>query len=75
MQNLISNVKRLKQTIDAVKMFGSPELFVRAMIERHPNARQAIEYVEENGGDPKTAFYRLAKENRIDPEEIIKLLS
>lgn len=35
--------------------------------------QQAIDYVKQNGGDPKAAFQKLAEEKGIDPAEIEKL--
>lgn len=35
---------------------------------------QAIEYVKQHGGDPKTAFQALAQERGINPEEIESLI-
>ena len=37
----------------------------------NPNFKQAMDYINANGGDPKTAFYKLAKEKGVDPEEMI----
>ena len=40
------------------------------MSEINPQLTQALEYVKQNGGDPKTAFEKLAAEKGIDPAEI-----
>jgi len=36
--------------------------------------KKAIDYVNENGGNPKDAFYKLAKEIGIDPDSILNSL-
>lgn len=36
--------------------------------------QQAMEYVQQNGGDPRIAFYKLAKEKGIDPNYILSML-
>lgn len=36
--------------------------------------RQAMEYVRNNGGDAKTAFYRLAQQKGVDPESVLRSL-
>lgn len=41
-------------------------------IQNNPQMKQVMEYINQNGGDPKTAFYKLAKEKGVDPEEILK---
>ena len=34
--------------------------------------RQAMDYVRANGGDARTAFYRLAQQKGVDPESILR---
>jgi hypothetical protein len=36
--------------------------------------KQAMDYVNQNGGDAKEAFYKLANENGVNPEDIINYL-
>ena len=36
--------------------------------------RQAMEYVRSNGGDARTAFYKLAKQKGVDPESVLRSL-
>lgn len=35
---------------------------------------QAMNLIKQNGGDPKTAFYNLAKQKGVDPNDILKQL-
>lgn len=44
------------------------------LVQNNPNMKQAIDYVNANGGNPKDAFYKLAKERGIDPEAILNSL-
>jgi len=36
-----------------------------------PQMKQVMDYVKANGGNPKDAFYKLAKEKGVDPQSII----
>ena len=36
--------------------------------------RQAMDYVKNNGGDARTAFYKLAKQKGVDPESVLRSL-
>lgn len=36
--------------------------------------RRAMDYVRENGGDARSAFYQLAREKGVDPESILRSL-
>ena len=40
----------------------------------NPQMKQVMQYIQENGGDPKAAFYKMAKEKGIDPEQILRQL-
>ena len=37
--------------------------------------QQVMDYVNQNGGDPKAAFYKLAKEKGVDPNFILSMLN
>lgn len=44
------------------------------LMQSNPNMKKAIDYVNENGGNPKDAFYKLAKERGINPDQILNSL-
>ena len=68
MENL--NQNRLMQNIKTIKAMGNPQM----MIQQMPQYRQIMHYVEENGGDAKSAFYTKAREMGLDPDEIVNVL-
>ena len=41
------------------------------LINSNPQVKQALDYIKQNGGNPKEAFYKLAKESGINPEDIL----
>ena len=45
-----------------------------AVMQNNPQIRQAMDYVNAHGGNPKTAFYQLARERGIDPNTIISMI-
>ena len=71
--NLPGNLGQIKQMMDMVKSAGNPQAALAQMMQNNPNYRQAVDYVKQNGGDPKKAFYTLAQENGLDPNEITNL--
>lgn len=56
--------------IQQIKAMGNPAM----MIQQMPQYRQIMDYVNQNGGDAKAAFYAKAQEMGIDPDEIIKAM-
>ena len=65
LQNL--NQNRTIQMVQNLKAIGNPQM----MLQQMPQYKQVMEYVNQNGGDPKTAFYKLASEMGVDPESIL----
>ena len=64
----------IKNMLNTVRSAGNPQMMLNQMIGQNPQIRQVMEYVNNNGGDPKAAFYRLAQEQGIDPDEVLKHL-
>ena len=62
---------QVKQMIQTIKSSGNPQMMVNQMLSRNPQLNQLI---NQYGGDPKTAFYKYAEANGIDPEEILNLM-
>lgn len=54
-----------------LKATNNPQALVNQMMSNNSQVRQII---NQYGGDPKTAFYKYAESNGVDPEEILKML-
>ena len=65
---------QIKQLIQTVQTAQNPQMALQNLMQSNPGMKQAIEYVNANGGNPKDAFYKLAKERGIDPESILNSL-
>ena len=75
MQNNINNqFAPLKNIIQQVKNVQNPQAALANMLSQNPNIQKALDYVNQNGGDVKAAYYKLMNENGLDPEAIIKSL-
>ena len=68
MQNL--NINKATQMIRQIKAIGNPQM----MIQQMPQYQQVMDYVNQNGGDAKSAFYKMAKEMGVDPDEFLKAM-
>ena len=64
-------MSRLNQMAQTLKATNNPQAFANQMMTRNPQIKQII---NQYGGDPKTAFYKYAESNGVDPEEILKML-
>lgn len=64
----------IKNMMSLVRSAGNPQMMLQQMMTQNPQMKQAMDYINENGGNAKDAFYKLANENGVDPEEVIDML-
>ena len=63
-----NNVGQIQQMAQMLK--GNPV----GMLQNLPQYRQAMDLVQQSGGDPRAAFYKLAQQRDVDPNEILNAL-
>jgi hypothetical protein len=56
------------------KSAQNPHALLNNMASQNPQLKQVMEAINQHGGDPKKAFYDIAKERGIDPDEILNQL-
>lgn len=67
-------VPQILQMMRMLKFARNPQALFNQMMTSNPQLKQVMEYVNQNGGDAEALFYRLAKENNVDPEQILSQL-
>lgn len=60
--------------MQTVQMARNPQMAIQTMAQSNPQMKQAIDYVNANGGNAKDAFYKLAQEKGVDPNSILNQL-
>ena len=65
---------QVKQLMQTVQMAQNPQAAIQRLTQNNPAMKQAIDYVNANGGNPKEAFYKLAQEKGVDPQTILNSL-
>lgn len=68
----IGPVRQLMQTVRAAQ---DPQGALASVLQNHPNYQQAMQLVNQAGGDPMRAFRELASKNGFDPETILRGLN
>lgn len=63
-----NNAGQIQQMAQLLK--GNPI----GMLQSMPQYRQAMDLVQQSGGNAQAAFYKLAQERGVDPNEILKAL-
>lgn len=69
-----NNLSQIKSMMNMVRSAGNPQAMLQSMIQNNPQMRQVMTLINQSGGDPKAAFYKLAQEKGIDPQQILDML-
>ena len=69
-----NNLSQIKSMMNMVKSAGNPQAMLQTLIQNNPQMRQVMTLINQSGGDPKAAFYKLAQEKGIDPQQILDML-
>ena len=60
-------MQMLSQMIGAARASKNPMAAVNQMAAGNPQMQQVMQFIQQNGGDARTAFYNLARQNGVDP--------
>ena len=71
---LLNNVQQIKSMMNLVRGAQNPTAMLQSMIYQNPQLREVVEFVNQNGGDARSAFYAMAKQKGVDPEQILSIL-
>lgn len=74
LSKLNPQVSQLKQVVGAIRNAGNPQVMMMQMLQQNPNYQKALDYIQQCGGDQQKAFYQMAREKGIDPEEVLSVL-
>ena len=70
-QTNMTKIGQARQMAEMLKTSNNPQAMVSRLVNKNPQIQRII---QQYGGDPKTAFYKYAEANGIDPNEILKML-
>lgn len=52
----------------------NPNQVMQNMLSNDPQFKNIVDYINQNGGDARTAFYNMASQKGVDPESILNQL-
>lgn len=64
-------MEQMRQTSRMIKSCGNPQAMINQIMSQNPKVNQII---QQYGGDPKTAFYRYAEANGINPDDVLQMI-
>lgn len=72
--SLPSNIQQIKNMMNMLRSSNNPQALLQNMIQQNPQMKNVMDIIQQNGGDPKTAFYNLANQRGVNPDEILEML-
>ena len=76
MQTLLSSrLGPIKQMMGMVQAAQNPALALQQMAGNSPQLQQALQLVQQSGGDAQAAFVKLAREKGVDPQQILSMIN
>ena len=69
-----NNIQQVKSMLNLIRNANNPQALLQTMINNNPNLANVMNIIRQNGGNPKDAFYNLAKQKGVNPDEILNML-
>lgn len=71
---LPNNLSQIKQMMQTINSASNQQIALQNAVNSNPQMKQVMNLIQQNGGDPKQTFYKLAQQRGINPDEIINML-
>ena len=74
-QNRVTNqMQPIKNALNMVKTAQNPQLMMNQLMQNNPMYAQVQQIIQQNGGNAQQAFYNLAQQMGVDPNQILNQL-
>lgn len=60
--------------INQIRNSPNPNTAMQNLISTNPQVKSVMDYISQNGGDARSAFYNLAAQKGVDPNTILNQL-
>ena len=68
---MMSTVKQMMGMLNASQ---NPQAMLNQLMQSNPQMKQVMDVINSSGGDAKKAFYRLAEQKGVNPQDILDML-
>lgn len=72
-QSPLNNISQIRNTMEMLKGAKDPNAMLLNMANQSPQMKKVLDFAK-TCKNPKEAFYKMAKEKGVNPEEILSLL-
>ena len=71
---LPGNLGKIKGMMNMLRSGGNPQAMMQGLMQNNPQMGAVMELVNQHGGDARAAFYDLARQKGVDPNQILNML-
>ena len=68
---MMSTVKQMMGMLNASQ---NPQAMLNQLMQSNPQMKQVMDVINQSGGDAKKAFYSLAEQKGVNPQDILDML-
>ena len=68
------NMANIKSIVQMIKCAGNPQMMFQQILEQNQALKEVMAFVQNNGGDSKALFYKLAEAKGVNPDDILNQL-
>lgn len=68
-----SMLNLLQRKFKECQMATNPAAYLQNMIQSNPSLQQTMNMIQQNGGDMKHIFYKLAESKGVNPDSILNM--
>ena len=72
--SLTPNLQPIKNMMQMIRGAQNPQAMMNMLVQNNPNLHQAMDLIQQSGGDPQKAFYTLCNQRGIDPQQILNAM-
>ena len=65
---------QIKQMMQMIRSAGNPQAMLNQLAQTNPQVKQVMDVIKASGNDPKRAFYALAEQKGVNPQDILDQL-
>lgn len=73
-QNQQNQPNSILGLLNMVKSSSNPNQAMQQLLSTNPMCKNVMTYINQNGGDARTAFYNMAAQKGVDPNTILNQL-
>ena len=74
LQAMLPAINQAKQMMGVIRSAQNPSAMLQQMVQSNPQMQQAMQILNQSGGDPTGMVYALSQQKGINPNELMELL-